>query len=169
MSIKIKHEQYDAGETWHFGSPSFWHKLHPHIPNTYVSGYLLEAPREYVCHGLVLGSDWTPCQLSSTCIILVCLGPPSTRCLPLHFMFNTCTPPLPIGQLNTSTQVNNMAMLHLIYNSFYISTTYAHYYSFSSSYFFYTSEQAGWPRSLLLGTPTFIVFGRQQVFTLAGF
>ncbi len=134
--------KYDAGDTWHFSSPFFWHRLHHHTLYTYLSGYLHGATREYVRHGLVLGSDRTSCQLSSTCIILVCLGPPSILLFvpPLHV--SHMHPPLPIGQLNTSIQVNNMAMLHLIYNS----QTYLHHIHITIHSLLHTS-------STLLGRP----------------
>jgi hypothetical protein len=44
---------------------------------TYMSGYFLEAPREYVHPGLVPRLDWASCQLSSTYIFFICPGPPS--------------------------------------------------------------------------------------------
>jgi hypothetical protein len=50
--------------------------------------------------------------------------------------------PLAIGQLNTSIQVNNMAMLHLIYNSH----TYLHYIYITIHSFLHTS-------STLVGRP----------------
>jgi hypothetical protein len=136
--------KYDAGDTWHFSSPFFWHRLHHHILYTYLSGYLHGAPREYVRHGLVLGSDRTSCQLSSTCIILVCLGPPSILLFvqPLHV--SHMHPPLPIGQLNTSVQVNNMALLHLIYNS----QTYLHHIHITIHSLLHTSTLLGRPAGL---------------------
>ncbi len=78
---------------------------------TYFSSYLLAAPCEYVRHGLVLGLDWTSYRFSSTCFFFVCPGPPSI--LTIHV--SHVLPPVPTGQLNTSTQVNNMAMLRHIY------------------------------------------------------
>jgi hypothetical protein len=49
--------------------------------------------------------------------VLVCLGPPSILLFVPPFHVSHVQPPLPIGQLNTSIQVNNMAMLHLIYST----------------------------------------------------
>ncbi len=61
--------------------------------------------------GLVLGLDWTAYRFSSLCIFFVCLGPPSIFTIHVSHVH----PPLPTGQLNTSTQVNNIALLHHIY------------------------------------------------------
>ncbi len=121
---------------------SFWHKLHCHTLYTYLNSYLLGAPREYVWHVLVLGSDWTSCQLSSTCILLVCLGPPSILLFVPPFHVSHVHPPLPIGQLNTSIQVNNMAILHLRSNSH----TYLHHIHITMYSLLHTS-------STLLGRP----------------
>jgi hypothetical protein len=101
----------------------FYHELLHHIFYTYLRGYLLGAPREYVHHGLVRGSDWASRQLSSLCIILVCLGPPSILLFVPTFHVSHVHPSLPTLQLNTSIQVNNMAMRHFIYNS----QTYLHH------------------------------------------
>ncbi len=60
---------------------------------------------------------------SSSCIFLVCLGPPSILLFVPMIHVSHMHPPLPTGQLNTSTQVNNMAMLHLIYNVTHIYIT----------------------------------------------
>jgi hypothetical protein len=88
-----------------------------HILFTYLSSCLLGAPCEYIRHGLVVGSDWTSCQPSPICPVLVCLGPPSILLFIPPFHVSHVHSPLPIGQLYTSIQVNNMAMLHLIHNS----------------------------------------------------
>ncbi len=45
-------------------------------------------------------------------------------------------PPLPTGQLNTSTQVNNTSMLHLIYNGH----TYVHHINITVLFVLYTSS-----------------------------
>ncbi len=82
---------------------------------TYLNSYLLGAPREYIHHGLVLGLDWTFGQLSSTCIFLVCPGPPSILLFVPTIHVSHMHPPMPTGRLNTCTQVNNMAMLHHIF------------------------------------------------------
>ncbi len=94
---------------------SFLTRIIYHILSTYLSGYLLEAPREFIRHSLVLRLDWTSCQFSSTCIFLVCLGPPSILPFVPTIHVSGVHPPLPTRQLNTSIQVNNMASLHLIY------------------------------------------------------
>ncbi len=95
---------------------SFSHKLSYHTLCTYLSSYFLGAPREYVHLVLVLGLVWTSCQLSSTRILLVCLGPPSILLFVPTTHVSHVHPSLTTEQLNTSTQVNNMAMLYLIYN-----------------------------------------------------
>jgi hypothetical protein len=101
-----------------------------------MSGYLLRAPRDYVYHGLVLGSDWTSCQLSSLCIILVCLGPPSILLfVPLAHVSHV-HPSLPTQQLKTCVQVNNMALLHLMYNSH----TYLHHIRAANHFLLHTSS-----------------------------
>ncbi len=82
----------------------------------YLSGYFLEAPREYIHPGLVLGLDWTSCQLSSTCIFFVCLGPPSILLFVPTIHVSHMHPPWTTRWLNTDTQVNNVGMLHLTYN-----------------------------------------------------
>ncbi len=115
---------------------SFLAHVTSHILYTNLSGYLLGAPREYGHHGLVLGSDWTSCKPSSTCIILVCLGPPSILLFVPSFHVSHVHPPLPIGQLNASIQVNNMATLHLIYNSH----TYLHYIQINIHSLLHTSS-----------------------------
>ncbi len=96
----------------------------------------------HVPHGLVLGSDWTSCQPSFACIILVSLGPFSILLFVPSFHVSHAHPPLSIGQLNTSIQVNNMAMLHLIYNSH----TYLHHIHITIHSLLHTS-------STLLGRP----------------
>jgi hypothetical protein len=104
------------------------HALCYHIFCTYLSGYFLGAPREYVHPGLVLGLDWTSCQHSSTCIFLVFLVP-TIHVSHVH-------PPLTTRQLNTNIQVNNMAMLHLINNRH----TYVHHIIITIQYFLHTSS-----------------------------
>ncbi len=115
---------------------SFPHELHYHILCTYLSSYFFGAPREYVHLGLVLGSDWTSCQLFSTCIFLVCLSPPSILLFVPTTHVSHVHPPLTTGQLNTSTQVNNMTMLHLIYNWH----TYEHHINITIQLFLHTSS-----------------------------
>ncbi len=116
---------------------SFWYKLRIiHILCTYLSSYFLGAPHEYVRHDLVLELDWTSCQLSSTCIFLVCLGPPSILLFVPTIHVSHVHPPLTTRRLNTSTQVNNMAMLHLIYNRH----TYIHHISITIHSFLHTSS-----------------------------
>jgi hypothetical protein len=82
----------------------------------YLSGYSLEAPREYVHPGLVLELDLASCQLSSTCIFFICPSPPGILLFVPMTHVSRGHPPLTTGRLNTSTQVNNMGMLHIIYN-----------------------------------------------------
>ncbi len=129
---------YNAGNSQHLSFLFFKHKLRYHILCTYLSGHFLGAPREYVRHGLVLGLDWTFCQLSSTCIFLVCLGPPSILLFVPRIRISLVHPPLTTWQLNTSIQVNNMAILRLIYNNH----TYVHHinitiHSLLHTYFLY--------------------------------
>ncbi len=114
----------------------FSHALRYHILCTYLSGYFLGAPRRYVHPGLVLGSDWTSCQHSSTCIFLVCLGPPSISLFVPTILVSHVHPPLTTRQLNTNIQVNNMAMLHLIYNGH----TYVHHIIITIQHFLHTSS-----------------------------
>jgi hypothetical protein len=125
--------------------PISFSSLYGYIIVFFVSGYFLQAPREYMHPGLVLGLDWASCQLPTTCIFFVCPGPPSILLFVPTIQASHMHPPLTTRGLNTSTQVNNMGMLHLIYNR--------HNYSYStlSSYFFYTLGQAGWPWPLMSG------------------
>ncbi len=116
MGNIIKHEQIYCRQLTTSQFSSLYHKLRHYILCTYLSSCFLGAPHEYVRHGLVLGLDWTSCQFSSTCIFLVCLGPPSILLFVPTLHVSGVHPPLPTGQLNTSTQLNNMARLHLIYN-----------------------------------------------------
>ncbi len=109
---------------------------------TYLSGYFLGAPCEYVHLGLVLRLDWPSCQPPSTCIFLVCLGPSSILLFVPTIHVSHVHPLLKTGWLNTSTQVNNMAMLHLIYNGH----TYVHHIIITIQLFLHTS-------SILLGRP----------------
>jgi hypothetical protein len=90
---------------------------------TYLSGYLLEAPRKFFRHGLLLGLDWTFCQFSSTYIFLGCHGPPSILLFVPTIHVSHVHPPLPTEGLYTRTQVNNMAMVHLIYKVTHIYIT----------------------------------------------
>jgi hypothetical protein len=117
-------------------SLSFSCKLRYHIHCTYLSSYFLGAPPEYVRHGLVLGLDWTFCHFSSKCIFLVCLGPPNILLSVPTIQVSHMHPPLTPGRLNTSTQVNNLAMLHLIYNSH----TYVHHIIITIQLFLHTSS-----------------------------
>jgi hypothetical protein len=81
-----------------------------------------------------------------TCVLLVCHSPLSILLFAPTIHVSHMHPPLPTGQLNTSTQVNNKTMLHLIYSTWsHISTSHSYYYSFPSSYFFHTFGQASWP------------------------
>ncbi len=109
---------------------------------TYLSGHFLEAPREYIHPGLVLGLDWASCQLSSTCVFLVCPGPPIILLFIPTIHVSHMYPPLTTRQLNTGTQVNNMGMLHLTYNRH----AYLHHIIFTIQFFLHTS-------STLLGRP----------------
>jgi hypothetical protein len=75
--------------------------------------------------------------------LLVCLGPPSMWLFVPTISVSHVPPPLPTGRLNTSTQVNNMTMLHLMHNSHtYIYTSHKYNYLL----LFHTS-------STLLGRP----------------
>jgi hypothetical protein len=60
-------------------------------------------------------------------------------------------PPLTTRRLNTAIKVIITGMLHLMYNG-HIHTSHNYYYTTPSLYFFYTSGQAGWPRTLMSGT-----------------
>ncbi len=100
---------YDAGNSQLLSFLFFLHKLCYHLLCTYLSSFFLWAPRKYVHHGFVLRIDWTSCQLSSTCIFLVCLGPPSISLFVPTICISHVHPPLTSGQLNTSIQVNNVA------------------------------------------------------------
>ncbi len=120
----------------------FSNKLHYHILCKYLSVYFLRAPCEYVHLGLVLRLDWTSCQLSFIGTFLVCLGPPSILLFVPMIHVSHVHPPLTTGRLNTSTHVNKMAMLHLIYNRH----TYVHHINITIQLFLYTS-------STLLGRP----------------
>ncbi len=112
---------------------------------TYLNGYLLEAPRQYVHNGLALGLDWTYYRFSSTCISLVCSGPHIILLFVPTILVTHVHPPLSTGQLNTSAQANNMATLHHIYTITHIySTSHLYYYPFPFSYFFHSFGQAGW-------------------------
>jgi hypothetical protein len=119
--IIIKHKSYTANNSWQSSSSStiMQSKL-----CTYLNGYLLEAPCEYVLHGHVPGLDWTSCWLSSISIFLVCSGPPSILLFVPTTHVSHSNPPLPAGQLNTSVQVNNMATLHHRYTVTHIYITF---------------------------------------------
>jgi hypothetical protein len=122
-----------------------------HILCTYLIGYLLEAPREYIRHGLILGLDWAFCQFSSAYILLVCLG--ILLFVPTIHVSHT-HPLLPTGQLNTGTQVNNMAVLHLIYVVTHIYITFT--LLFISLFILLLHLWAGWlAPSLLVGNKNF--------------
>jgi hypothetical protein len=93
----------------------FWHNnAIINFVHTWTAIFL-KHPREYVRNGLVLGLGWTSCRLSSTCTSLVCPGPPSILMFVPTIHVSHMYPPLPTGQLNSSAQVNNMAVLHHIY------------------------------------------------------
>jgi hypothetical protein len=115
-SILSSMSKYYAGNSQHLSFPFFLVQITYHILCTYFCSYFLGAPREYVLHDLALGLDWTSCQLSSTCIFLDCLGPPSILLFVPTIHVSHVDTPLTTRRLNTSTQENNMAMLHLIYN-----------------------------------------------------
>ncbi len=115
---------------------------------TYFKGYLLEAPREYVPHGLVLGLDWASGQLSSTYIFFVCPSPPCLLLFVSTIPISHMHPLLPTRRLSTCTQVNNMAMLHHMYMGTHIYITFT-LLSIPPSYFFHSFGQAGWPRHFL--------------------
>ncbi len=99
--------------------------------------HLLAAPREYVRDVLVLRLDWTSYWFSSTCIFFVCLGPPSILLFFWKIHISHVHPPLPTGQLGTSTQVNNMAMLHHIYT---VTHIYVHHIFIIIHSFLHTSS-----------------------------
>jgi hypothetical protein len=111
---------------------------------TYLSGYFLGAPREYVHLVLVLGLVWTSCQLSSTRFLFVCLGPPSILLFVPTTHVSHVHPSLTTGQLNTSTQVNNMAMLYLIYNRHICICTSHNYYYVQLFFTLPLYSWAGW-------------------------
>ncbi len=94
---------------------------------TYLNSYLLEAPHEYVRHGLVPGLDWTPCWLSSTCIFLDCPGPPSILLFVPTIHVSHMYPPLPEAQLNTSAHGYATSYIH---HHTYLHHTYITIHSF---------------------------------------
>jgi hypothetical protein len=89
--------------------------------------------------GQTTGLDCTSCQLSSTCIFFVCLGPPSNLLFVPMIHVSHVHPPLTTIWLNTNTQVNNMTMLHLIY----IGHTYVHHIIINIQLFLHTSILLG--------------------------
>jgi hypothetical protein len=144
-------DKYCAGGSQHPNLLLLFIRLHYCILCTYLSSYFLKAPHEYVHPGLVLGLDRASCQLPSTCIFFVSPGPPSILLFVSMTHVSHVHPPLTTRRLNASTQVKNMAVLHLIYNGHtYVYTSHNYYCSTLSSYFFYILDQVGWPRPLML-------------------
>ncbi len=86
------------------------------------------------------------------CIFPICPGPEAC-CLPPTTHISHVHPLLTTGQL-TIIQVNNMSVLHLMYNGHIYSTSHTWCYPSFSLHLFYTLGQAGWPQPLMSGTTT---------------
>jgi hypothetical protein len=106
---------------------------------TYLSGYFLGAPHEH--------PSW-PCPQVRLSLLpalfhmyLLCLScPPSILLFVPTIHVSHMHPPLTSRQFKTNTQVNNIAILHLIYNRH----TYVHHIIITIKLFLHTS-------SILLG------------------
>jgi hypothetical protein len=123
----------------------------------------LAAPCEYVHPGLVSGLDWALHQLTPILHPYCLSWPPSSLLFVPTIHISHKYPSLTTKRLNTIIQVNNMGMQHLMYNRHI--DTYIHHIiitvQYFSSYFFYTSGQASWPRTFMSGTPIFNEISKQ--------
>ncbi len=96
---------------------------------------------------------WVRLSPFLTCTYLVStlfvLAHPAACCLSQWFIFRTCDPPLPTRRLNTFIQVNIMGMWYKynMYNEYIYNLQ-------NFLYPLFTSGQAGWPRTFMLGTLT---------------
>jgi hypothetical protein len=87
---------------------------------TYLNSHLLEAPREYVLHGLDPGLDWVSFWSPSLNVFLVCYGPSSILLVVLMDRVSHPTPSLLLGRLLTNIQVKNITLLHDTHGHTYI-------------------------------------------------
>jgi hypothetical protein len=104
MSIKIKHGQYNACDTWHFNSLSFL---------AYVTSLLLYTVHtwaaiflEHLANLFVRVSSWEPTEPLAGSLLHVSLlfvfAHPVSCCLSHLFMFHTCTLPCQSDSYATS-------------------------------------------------------------------
>jgi hypothetical protein len=111
---------------------------------TYLNSHLLEAPCEYVRHGLNSGLDWAP---------LMAVLPKCISCLPWFIQYLAVCPNgsgfaskpfIAVRWLLTNVQVSNITTLHDTHGH-----TYIHHIGITIPLLFYTSSTLlgrGWPR-----------------------
>ncbi len=136
MDTIIKHEQIYCRQLTTSQFSSLQHKLHNHICTLYILERLLSWSTSQI--RLSWPCPWIRLNLLKALfhMYLLCLSWPTS----ILVFFPTIHvshmhPPLTTRQLNTSTQVNNMAVLHLIYNGI----TYLHHININTQSLLHTS------------------------------
>ncbi len=102
---------------------------------TYLNSHLLEAPREYILHGLDPGFDWASFWSPSPNVFLVCYDPSSILLFVPTDWVSHLSPSLLSGRLLTNVQVNNITTQHDTHGHKYI-----HHISITILLPFYTSS-----------------------------
>ncbi len=95
---------------------------------TYLNSEFLEAPREYILHGLVLGLDRAPFR-PPPCELTSCCHAQAGSLLFIATVQVSHLAPLLFGWLPTNVQVNITTFPHNIWTHGYTSTSHQYYYS----------------------------------------
>ncbi len=124
----------DIQHSWFF--LYFLQMNHSIIITTYILYILEQLSLEHLASMsiLALSSGQTEpfASLPLSCILLVCLGPPSNLLFVPTIHISHVLPPLTTRWLNTIIQVNHMGAWHLMYNGdIYIHTPHNHHYIIS--------------------------------------